>query len=93
MPLLMSRIIDVGIANRDVGYIGRIGLLMVVLALFAIVCGVIFMRLSTVGSMGFGANLRRRTLREGPAVLLHQYRPVQYRILVTALPTTSTTSR
>lgn len=58
MPLLMSRIIDVGIANRDVGYIGRIGLLMVVLALFAIVCGVIFMRLSTVGSMGFGANLR-----------------------------------
>jgi ATP-binding cassette subfamily B protein len=58
MPLLMSRIIDVGIANRDVGYISRIGLLMVLLALFAIVCGVIFMRLSTVGSMGFGANLR-----------------------------------
>lgn len=58
MPLLMSRIIDVGIANRDVGYIGRIGLLMVLLALFAIVCGVMFMRLSTVGSMGFGANLR-----------------------------------
>ena len=58
MPLLMSRIIDVGITNKDIGYIGRIGLLMVLLALVAIVCGVIFMRLSTVGALGFGANLR-----------------------------------
>ena len=58
MPLLMSRIIDVGVVNKDIGYIGRTGLLMVLLALIAIVCGVIFMRLSTVGAMGFGANLR-----------------------------------
>ena len=58
MPLLMSRIIDVGIANEDIGYIARIGLLMVLLALAAICFGIIFMRLSTVGSLGFGANLR-----------------------------------
>ncbi len=58
MPLLMSTIVDVGIANKDVGYIARIGLYMVLLALAAIGFGIIFMRLSTVGSMGFGANLR-----------------------------------
>ena len=58
MPLLMSRIIDVGVVYKDIAYIGRTGLLMVLLALIAIVCGVIFMRLSTVGAMGFGANLR-----------------------------------
>lgn len=58
MPLLMSRIVDTGIAGRDVAYIGRIGLIMVLLALAAMACGVVFMRLSTVGAMGFGANLR-----------------------------------
>lgn len=58
MPLLMSRIIDVGIANKDVAYIGRIGIYMVLLALAAIGAGIMMMRLSTVGSMGFGANLR-----------------------------------
>lgn len=58
MPLLMSRIVDVGIAGQDVTYIARIGLYMVLLALGAMGCGIMMMRLSTVGSMGFGANLR-----------------------------------
>jgi ATP-binding cassette subfamily B protein len=58
MPLLMSRIVDVGIASQDVAYIARIGLYMVLLALAAMACGITVMWLSTVGSMGFGANLR-----------------------------------
>ena len=58
MPLFMSRIVDVGIANRDVAYIGRIGLYMVMLALTAMALGVCNMWLATFGSMGFGANLR-----------------------------------
>jgi len=58
MPLLMSRIVDIGIVNQDVNFIVRIGIYMVLLALAGIVSGTIFMRLSIVGSMGFGANLR-----------------------------------
>lgn len=58
MPLLMSRIVDIGITSRDIGYIARIGIYMVLLALTAIAFGVGMMRFSTVGSMGFGANLR-----------------------------------
>jgi ATP-binding cassette, subfamily B, multidrug efflux pump len=58
MPLLMARIVDVGIANQDVAYIARTGILMVLLALAAMGFGIVMMRLSTVGSMGFGANLR-----------------------------------
>lgn len=58
MPLLMARVIDIGIPGKDVGYIARIGLYMVLLALGAIVVGVINMRLTTNASMGFGANLR-----------------------------------
>jgi ATP-binding cassette subfamily B multidrug efflux pump len=58
MPLLMSRIIDVGIVTQDVAYIARIGLYMVLLALAAIGFGITMMWLSTAGSTGFGANLR-----------------------------------
>jgi ATP-binding cassette subfamily B multidrug efflux pump len=58
MPLLMARIVDVGIASQDVTYIARIGLNMVLLALAAMSLGILNMRLATVSSMGFGANLR-----------------------------------
>jgi ATP-binding cassette subfamily B multidrug efflux pump len=58
MPLLMARIVDVGIANKDVAYIARTGLTMIVLALAAMGFGIMMMRLSTYASMGFGANLR-----------------------------------
>ncbi len=58
MPLLMSRIVDVGIVNRDIRYIATIGGAMVLLALTAIAFGAGMMHFSTRGSMGFGANLR-----------------------------------
>jgi ATP-binding cassette subfamily B protein len=58
MPLLMSRIVDLGIPNQDVTYIARIGLYMVLLALAAMGFGITNMRLTTVGSTGFAANLR-----------------------------------
>ena len=58
MPPLMSRIVDVGIASKDLAYIARIGLYMVLLALGAMASGAKVMRLSTFGSMGFGADLR-----------------------------------
>ena len=58
MPLLMSRIVDIGIPGKDIQYISNIGLIMVGLAVVAIIGGIINMRLTSVGSMGFGANLR-----------------------------------
>lgn len=58
MPLLMSKIVDVGIAGQDLRYIARIGLYMVLIALVAMASGITNMWLSMVGSMGFGANLR-----------------------------------
>lgn len=58
MPLLMARVVDVGIPSADLGYIVRIGLTMILLALAAVGCGILFMHYSTYASMGFGANLR-----------------------------------
>jgi len=58
MPWLMSRIVDVGIASKDIYYIAKIGVLMVLLACAAICFGIFNMKFSSVGSLGFGANLR-----------------------------------
>lgn len=58
MPLLMARVVDIGIPGKDIQYITRIGLYMVLLALAAISFGIFNMRYSTNASMGFGANLR-----------------------------------
>lgn len=58
MPLLMARIIDIGILTSDVGFIARIGLYMALLALAAMTFGVLNNRFVTYTAMGFGANLR-----------------------------------
>jgi ATP-binding cassette subfamily B multidrug efflux pump len=58
MPLLMARVIDIGVPGKDIAYITRIGLYMIGLALAAICFGVLNMRFTTNVSMGFGANLR-----------------------------------
>ena len=58
MPLLMARIVDLGIPGKDVTFITRIGIYMILLALGAILFGVLNMYYTTRVSMGFGANLR-----------------------------------
>lgn len=58
LPLLMARIVDTGIPAGDTGFILRTGLLMILLAGGAIVFGVLNMKFSTTGSVGFAANLR-----------------------------------
>lgn len=59
MPTLMGRIVDVGVANKDLGYIVRTGAIMVALSLACIVVGVCNSKLSAKASQGFAANLRR----------------------------------
>lgn len=58
MPILMAKVIDIGIPAKDIAYISRIGALMIALALTAIGLGILNMRLNSNVSMGFGANLR-----------------------------------
>lgn len=58
MPLLLARMIDIGIPAGDIGYIVRNGLFMILLAVGAIIFGILNMRYTTDVSVGFGANLR-----------------------------------
>ena len=60
IPLVMAKIIDVGIANRDLPYVLRTGIFMVCCALFSLLCGALCARFAACASQGFSHNLRRR---------------------------------
>lgn len=59
IPLLMAKIIDVGIANKDISYVVKVGLLMVGLACASLACGALGGIFSARGATGFSRNLRR----------------------------------
>ena len=58
IPLVMSDIVDVGIATGDQGYILRKGILMVVMAMVSLAFGLGAAACSATAGMGFGAGLR-----------------------------------
>ena len=58
IPILMARIVDVGIPANDFGYILKIGGLMVVMAVLALILGVLCAKFAVTASNGFAKNLR-----------------------------------
>ena len=60
IPLIMAKIIDVGIANKDAAYVIKTGCLMVGAALMSLTFGVVAGRFAAVAALGFARNLRRR---------------------------------
>ncbi len=59
IPFLMSKIVDVGIANRDVAYVAKLGGLMVGMALFSMTCGALSGKFAATAATGFACNLRK----------------------------------
>ena len=58
IPLLMANIIDIGIANGDMGYIVRTGLLLVAMAMLALAFGAKAGQMGAIASSGYAKNLR-----------------------------------
>ena len=58
IPLLMANIIDVGIANGDMGYIIRMGVLLVVMAMLALIFGAKAGQMGAIASSWYAKNLR-----------------------------------
>lgn len=58
IPLQMAKIIDVGIAQGDLGYIVKTGLILVVMAMLALLFGALAGRTGAVAAAGFAKNLR-----------------------------------
>lgn len=59
IPQLMAKIIDVGLPNSDMGYITKIGLLMILMAMLSLLFGVGSGRCAAKSSAGFAHNLRQ----------------------------------
>lgn len=59
IPFLMSKIVDNGIPAKDIAYVLKTGGLMVVMALFSLLFGVLGSKFSVTASMGLGSELRK----------------------------------
>lgn len=60
IPLVMAKIVDVGIKNKDSDFVIRFGLLMVLMATFSLFCGAMCGRISSLAAFGFSKNLRKK---------------------------------
>ena len=59
IPFLMARIIDIGIAQKNVPYIVETGLLMIAAAVVSLACGAAGARLAAVAAAGFAMEIRK----------------------------------
>lgn len=59
VPLVVAAIIDKGIAGRDVGYIIKMCLMLVLLAIIGLVCSVTAQYFSAKAAVGFGTGVRQ----------------------------------
>ena len=60
VPYLMSRIVDVGIANQDIDYIVKTGVIMILAALLAMFFGVSSSFFGASAGYGFAAEIRQK---------------------------------
>ena len=59
IPLLMARIIDVGIQNSDIDYILEMGILLIISAIMSLIFGMLSGRFAAIASAGYAKNLRK----------------------------------
>ncbi len=64
IPLVMAKIVDVGIAERNQDFVIRYGFLMVAMAFFSLFCGSMCGWISSVAAFGFSKNLRRNLFKK-----------------------------
>lgn len=63
VPLVMARIIDIGIRNQDTGYILKMGGILVLLGVVGLACSLTAQYFSAKAAVGFGTELRNDLFR------------------------------
>src|SRR5699024_2364980 len=63
LPYLMSRIVDVGIANRNTEYVIKIGFLMIGATVFSMIFGIISAHFGAKAGHGFASEIRKKTFK------------------------------
>ena len=64
VPYLMSKIVDIGIANKDIQYVFKIGVLMVLVSLIGIVFGILSAHCGARAGYGFASEIRYETFKK-----------------------------
>lgn len=64
IPYLMSLIVDVGIANRDINYVVKIGGVMILAALLGMTFGIISSHYGATAGYGFAAEIRKAVFKK-----------------------------
>ncbi|MBE7045414.1 MAG: ABC transporter ATP-binding protein, partial [Ruminococcaceae bacterium] len=64
IPLLMAQIIDFGIKQGDMGYVLKLGSLLVLSALLSLCCGALSGKHASIASAGFAKNIRKRLFHD-----------------------------
>lgn len=59
VPLVMATIVDVGIKNADSGYILRMGVVLLLLAIIGLTCSITAQYFAAKASVGFGKSVRK----------------------------------
>ncbi|MBQ4537871.1 MAG: ABC transporter ATP-binding protein [Lachnospiraceae bacterium] len=59
VPLVVANIIDIGIANEDIGYIGKMGLCLLALAIIGLAFAITAQFFAAKAAVGFSAKLRQ----------------------------------
>ena len=59
VPIVMARMIDIGVKNNDEGYIYRMGLILIVLGVLGLAAAITAQYFAAKASMGYGTALRR----------------------------------
>lgn len=60
VPVIMARIIDIGIKNKDIIYIFKMGGLILFLGIVGLACALICQRYAAIASQGFGTTVRNK---------------------------------
>lgn len=64
IPLVMAKIVDVGISQKNGDYVFKFGILMIFMSLFSLFCGASCSRFSSLAAFGFSKNLRAKLFRK-----------------------------
>lgn len=64
IPYLMSRIVDVGIANRDIDYVVKVGIIMIAAALLGMAFGIISAHCGARSGFGFASEIRKEAFKK-----------------------------
>lgn len=58
VPLVIAKVVDIGIPNEDFGYIARMGILLILLGIIGLTCSLTAQYFSAKAAVGFGTALR-----------------------------------